>query len=131
MSRDQVELIDYSIRIRAEGHAAVTKTLGDARGRVFDDVSAAINDADNYYVVATNEAGDIVAIEREVYDDSFGGSGFWDAIAPWVDEGDYLAYRETWDASTYRICFDGMGGYVTRRGSRRPGRPMPPARSEM
>ena len=92
---------------------------------------AAINDADNYYVVATNEAGDIVAIEREVYDDSFGGSGFWDAIAPWVDEGDYLAYQETWDDSTYRILFDGVGGYVTQPGRRRPGRPVPPTRSEM
>jgi hypothetical protein len=115
VSRDQVELIDCSIRLRAEGHEAVTRTLGEAYGRPFDDIKEALYGTDNY-VVDTNESGDITGIEREVYDDSFGGDPVWDAIAPWVDEGDYLAYRETWDNRTYRILFDGKGGHVTEWG---------------
>lgn len=92
-------------------------------------IPTALYGADNYYVVDTNEAGDITAIEREVYDDSFGGHDVWNAIAPWVDEGDYLACRETLDNRTYRILFDGKGGHVTEWWADRVRRRLTSARS--
>ena len=116
MSRDHVQLIDCRIRIRAEGHDAITAAVGESSARTFDDAEEALGATDDYIVVETNEAGDITGLERDSYDDSLAGRDVWDAIAPWVDADDYLAYRETWDESAYRVRFDGRGGYTTERG---------------
>lgn len=113
--RDQVELIDSRIRIRTEGHDAVARAIGATYGREFASVESALG-IDDYIVIETNEAGDITSIERDTFDDSFAGDPIWQAIAPWVDPGDYLTYRETHDGSTYRVVFDGRGGFDTRAG---------------
>lgn len=113
--RDRVELIDSKIRIRAEGHAAIARAIGAAYGREFASAECALR-IDDYIVIETNDAGDITGIERDTFDDSFAGDPIWQAIAPWVDPGDYLTYRETYDSSTYRVVFDGRGSYDKHAG---------------
>lgn len=107
--RDQVELIDSEIRIRAVGHASIVDELATKFGRPFDGIEAALGIDD--YVVINYDGDDIVGIERDTFDDSFAGDVIWKAIAPYVDAGDYLVYRETYDGGTYKVVFDGHGGY--------------------
>ncbi|HJP89048.1 MAG TPA: hypothetical protein VJ850_08445 [Candidatus Limnocylindrales bacterium] len=108
--RDQVLLIQSSIRIRADGHTPIVDAIGAYYGRSFGSIEEALG-IDDYVVVDRNEANDITGIERDTMDDSFAGPPIWDALAPWVDAGNFLAYRQTYDGLTYRVVFDGHGGY--------------------
>lgn len=107
--RDQVELIDSEIRIHGAGHPEIVNELATEYGRSFDDIEEA--PAIDCYVVINYDDGDIVGIERDTFDDSFAGDVIWRAIAPYVDPGDYLIYRETYDGGTYKVVFDGEGGF--------------------
>ncbi len=109
---DTVELTSSCIRIRREGHEAITRALSKFREEPFADVLDALYGVDQYAALAMNDAGDITALERVPEDDSFTGSPVWDAIAPWVDPGDTLDYYETYIPYAYRVVFDGAGDWV-------------------
>jgi hypothetical protein len=112
--RDQVELTDSEIRIHAAGYPEIVKELATEYGRSFDDIEEAL--AIDDYVVINYDGDDIVGIERDTFDDSFAGGVIWKAIAPYVDAGNYLVYRESYDGGTYKVLFDGNGGFETLTG---------------
>lgn len=112
--RDQVELIDSQIRIRASGFAQIVADLSAEFLRPFDDIEDALG-ADDYVVTGYDE-DDIVAIERDSFEESLVSEPIWKAIAPFVDAGDHLVYRETYDGRTYKVLFDGKGGFARLSG---------------
>jgi hypothetical protein len=86
--------------------------IGEQFGHEFADLDEALGIFD--LVAYYDAAGNLVDLEQEVAYD-FAGPALFEALASCAQADDYLTLHQVSEDWTYRILFDGQGGY------RRPG----------